>query len=596
MSVLQTPRVNFVGTISWSPGLANNNRDVFDAAKAEVILPAGVSVESFPTFLIHSMQDFGIWNLYGSHDATFEHYEDESQADDNTRVVGGRIGTRLVETDPLLGKRVRLNGKLVDLDPAAVWNSQIFFDRFSLGDAQVGFTARRHRTMHSRWINFRRNLEQLDIAGSAGVVWQTVFPKSHIQYRGVEQSPLLKALQDAPNADGLMLRFATYRTLYFQNGIYNDAEHRPRDLAQLEQLHREGKYFENPAYSRVVGSVGLWTNDEPETWPGGRYLVPANPLPPLAVGGRPFALGPAVVEIAGSTMALDFLHAIPEMNGDLEKPNLGELIVGVSFEGNFLQLGTISPSQYGTQAYERDAGIITVPIQLTAIASSMLKNGSIEVRATAGSQTVTVLAEQTRVVLADQRDAYTTMGDTFRQDIRVLERGEAPPAPTSVAIGKYVGLTKNPDPNVVVQVDEAGEVAVELDTSVVGPADFGMVAFDSADETPPELPQRIDITAGQFISVRVLVSDDDLESNTSDDQLTWDFIYNAVLRNWDLMNPIMNLRGLPLGDENVMRDLAADIVDVVSEMEHESTRYMPITRDLSRGKRQLLQRWADRQA
>ena len=591
MSVLQTPRINFVGTISWSPGLANNQSGLFDSSTATVILPDGISSEQFPDYLVARLAREGIWNLYGSHDAKFEHYEKGPREDDNTRVVGGIIGSKRVEADPLIGAKARLNGKLVDLDPAAVWNSQIFFDRFSIGDSSLGFTATRHKTMHSRWINFQRNLDRLDIAGSAGVVWQTVFPKSSIRYRGAEQSPLLSSLKNAPDANGLMLRFATYRTLYFQNGIYNNEEYKPRDIEQLQQLHSEGKFFENPAYSRVVGSVGLWVGDEPETWPGGRFLVPANSIESLSVDGSPFVLGPAVAEVFNSSIALDFIHTIPELNRQLEKTNLGKLVVGVSEGGEFSELGVVDPIQYEREAYERDSGIITVPIQTTQATRNKLANGRIEVWCQSERVNKLVLAEQPKVVVAEQRDAYTTIDDSFQQEVRVFDRGQPASKSTSIVVGKYRGLRRTEDAQSVVSLTEDGEAVLPLDTTKIGPFDFGMAAFDPENEVP-QLPPRIDITSGQFLSVRVLASDDELEANTSDDELTWKLIYGEILQNWDLMNPIMNLRGLPLSDEAEMTALAAVIAEVISKEMHESFRYMPITRDLSRGKRLLLERWA----
>ena len=91
--------------------------------------------------------------------------------------------------------------------------------------------------------------------------------------------------------------------------------------------------------------------------------------------------------------------------------------------------------------------------------------------------------------------------------------------------------------------------------------------------------------------MRFLPTDDELESSISDAELTWELIYDRVLRNWDLVNPIMSLRGLPLNDETAIRDAKERVLEVINLANHESTGYMPITRDLSVGKRRLLERW-----
>ena len=90
--------------------------------------------------------------------------------------------------------------------------------------------------------------------------------------------------------------------------------------------------------------------------------------------------------------------------------------------------------------------------------------------------------------------------------------------------------------------------------------------------------------------MRVLPFDDELESKTPDSALTWPFIYANVLRTFDLIYPAMsqvrNLDSLP-----VVEGMAVQIKAAVALSTFESTLYMPITRDLSAGKRKLLQRF-----
>lgn len=595
MSTLTSPRVNFVGTISWDPGLANNNANIFDARSVEVQLPAGQTNESFPQYLLNNLVRFGIWNLYGTHDARFE--TNLPNPADNTRIVSGRlspVGNPLV-TDPLLGRPVRLRGKLVDLDPEAVWNSQIFFDDFQLGDNTVGLKATRYKTMHSRWINFRRNLDRLESAGSAGVVWQTVFPRDQIQYFGLEQSPMLTALRNAAegqNAEGIMLRFATYRTLYFQNGLMNSQPNRPRDLAELQRLHLEGKRFSNPAYGKLVGSVGIWNSGEPTTWPAGRFLVPSNSIPSLAVGGAPFTLGPAVIEIdyANNRLHVDFLHTIPELNRSLDKPNLGSLCVALRHRSELTTLAVIAPDAYGRAAYERDAGIISLPLNISARLRQKLIEGELVLLGQAHGQPAMWLEEQPLVAVAEKRDYYLSANKTENASVRVYDRGQPPQKQMSVLVGRYQGLTRMSDIETVVQTDGDGVAHFTLQSGPPEVADYGFVVRDESTQLQ-SLPDELDITAGQFLSTRILPADDELEANTSDAQLTWELIYERVLRNWDLVNPIMTLRGLPLNDEDAIRAAKDRILQVISLGAHESSEYMPITRDLSEGKRRLLIRW-----
>ncbi|HYG83076.1 MAG TPA: hypothetical protein VD861_21950, partial [Pyrinomonadaceae bacterium] len=247
MSILKFPRLYFRGLISWDPGLGNNNSDVYDAANVQIILPTGVTFETFKQWVIEN--DFRNWNYYGTQNGQF--------VGDQTKITGGVISPEepVITSDPVVGKPVQFLGKLVDLDPFAVWNSQLFFDGLSFGDDQAGVVAERFHRMHSRWINFRRNLGGLPIAGNAAVVWQTVFPADRFKLTNAAGSPLLDALREAAGRDdarGLMIRFCTYRTLYFQNGILNDIPQQPRNTRELHQLYGEGQLFSNPAYSLVV--------------------------------------------------------------------------------------------------------------------------------------------------------------------------------------------------------------------------------------------------------------------------------------------------------------------------------------------------------
>jgi hypothetical protein len=589
----------FKGTMSWDPGLANNNSNIYDSRRVEVKVPVGTTNATFPRFLIDNIATFGIWNLYGSHDAKFEHYPDGRNSDDNTRIVGGTFGPGRapLEDDGLVGLPVSLNGKLVDLDPEAVWNSQIYFDHFMIGDNNVGISAPRSETMHSRWINFRRNLDRLDIAGAAGVVWQTVFPKESLTFQGLDRSKLLqefkRRLDDDPTVQGLMLRFSTYRTLYFQNGLFNNTTERPRDVAELMRLHQEGKSFSNPAYSRLIGVIGLWNQGEPSTWPGGRFLIPAGAMPATTVGGTPVSIGPAVAEVVGSRLILDFLHTIPEANRALDKVNLGDLIVSLQDGEYSIDIGRITSSQYGRSEYERNAGIIELPLSMTGWITDRLAKSDIVISGISDGNRVPLLVERRFNAVANHRDLYLNKDELSTTRCRVFDRGQTPTEAMRLVVGRYEGLTRTSDPVVELAVSGDGAVDVPLQHSVLGPIDYGMEAFPTGSLTP-DLPSALDITAGQFFSTRTLPVDTELTQGVTDAQLTWDFIYNTVLRHWDLTNPIMSLRGIPLNDQKIMESLASAIINIIDDAPEmlSSTRAMPITRDLSKGKRELLRRWA----
>jgi hypothetical protein len=96
-----------------------------------------------------------------------------------------------------------------------------------------------------------------------------------------------------------------------------------------------------------------------------------------------------------------------------------------------------------------------------------------------------------------------------------------------------------------------------------------------------------------FVNVRVLPADADL-ANVPDAQLTWDFIYSNVLQYYYRLYPGMD-QYIELNDPTVVGNAnnRAMIKARTSKELWNSTLYMPHTRELSDGKRTLLQRWCD---
>ena len=80
----------------------------------------------------------------------------------------------------------------------------------------------------------------------------------------------------------------------------------------------------------------------------------------------------------------------------------------------------------------------------------------------------------------------------------------------------------------------------------------------------------------------MLPFDNALERNTPDSMLTWKFVYDNVLRVFDLVYPVMSLV-MNLASGKVVEKMAAQVEAATSLSIFESTLAMPITRDLSEG-------------
>ena len=107
------------------------------------------------------------------------------------------------------------------------------------------------------------------------------------------------------------------------------------------------------------------------------------------------------------------------------------------------------------------------------------------------------------------------------------------------------------------------------------------------------------ITNAPSISLRILPNDEDfgayfVDPNASEpvgnDQLTFEVVYEKVLRTYYLLYPIMN-QVFPLNSEAAVTAHAPAILKVTDPELWMSIHFMPRTRDMSASRRTLLQAW-----
>lgn len=229
--------------------------------------------------------------------------------------------------------------------------------------------------MHSRWINLSRiysaDPQLTQPAASVACCFQVCIPNTGIVWQngagGGPASPLLTALQEASTRDsaqGVMVRFTAYVNMYFRNGILNGIAQQARDYTDLaallakawESWNQSGStsdFFSQPCYSHVVGSIGVWNDDELASVQMGRYLSAKDPVAP-AGEKKATMLGPvaAQVDYQNNILSLDLGSAVPEIAvagtpaSSLEKLDLGTLGVGILNGSGFLPIGRLYYAQY----------------------------------------------------------------------------------------------------------------------------------------------------------------------------------------------------------------------------------------------------------
>ncbi|QFS42574.1 hypothetical protein [Nostoc sphaeroides] len=663
MSVLSLPRLYFTGEVSWNPSTPNNFPELYNQGN-NTANTNGASEDKFTKEVITIGNS---WNFYGDHSSKF--------VADNTKIVGGTLpdGRAANSGDNLVGTPVQIignifnnhptAGRLVDVDPYASWTSQIFFNELVIGNNQIGITGLRERQMCSYWIDFVRNYNtsrDLIIAGIASAVFQTSIPYDQLQFNGQQDSQLLQALQQAmqqDNAQGLMIRLCAYRTLYYQNGIRNQISQQPRNRDELSALYLKGEVFSNPAYSLIVGSIGVWKKGELSTAPAGRYLEAGASVTCLNDSSLPGRqLGPVVAEVNQSTktLSIDLISTFPEWNSSAQKADFGSVSVGVEDNtGNFTEITTLNYSQYNQPAYEAQAGIVDIPLNDSQV--NLVEQGQLAFQVNTTGQSVTALKEVVYTALSDNRAFYLEQSDTNKQCvIQILYKGKPAPAGTKLLLAQYdngngdtpllipsslkyticpeenqksvssvnklmasrSGIapistqerlnasTQSPFVNIntgtVVTADAQGIVTLQVNPIQEGCCNIALIPFGQS-ESQPCIPQKLDTTFSNYVTVRVMPFDDDL-TQTPDNQLTWDFMYNHIFKVYNLIYPVMS-QVIPMNNrllvEGATMQIRATLGDdnkengVIHNTMWESTMYMSITRDLSFGKRQLLRRWCD---
>lgn len=588
MSILAPPRLHFRGTFTTNVDTANNDDivQVIDDVAMQVDT-AGMSDEDFIRWMEGTITSGGpqpreiiraSWNYYGTNGCGFEQCAITSvDLPDGRRVISPGEEP-LIGADVFLGLPAHRNtGLMVDLDPEGVIATQIFADavRIVAGGGQVLRGA--PSVAHSRWLSFERNLG-LPGFGGASAVWQMALPAASLQI-SQNISPTLDALRElAGQRRGLVMRFCTYALA-------------PR-IAQsvLAERFRNGQKDQNPAVGRVVGTIGVWDDGEFGSASADRRLHPAGSV---SLDHQPVRLGPAAarIDLGRNVVALDLVTAFPEVDGSLEKADLGTVTIAVvAADGAVTPLGRVD---YDRTTYEEAAGVVEIPFP--ASANGAAAAGRLQVIHDASA--MALLDEPDITIETDDRNLYLQTGETREVTIQFSRRGAVPGERLSAVALQYVTSNKaqpaQPSPveqHVVltpdrVECDESGVVTFTIRAIRPGTC---AVAFQHEDEPVGEL----DATLAAFFNVRVFPTDD--YSSVPDSDLTFEFLYGEVLRYYHLVYPGMS-RVFPLNSEEAVRENAEAILERIDPAAWGKWEYMPRTREMSEGKRALLARWCQLQ-
>ncbi|MFN8531091.1 MAG: hypothetical protein U0670_21010 [Anaerolineae bacterium] len=640
MTYLDRPRAHFFGKVSVNMPTGNNatadtqDRPYFDPDQV-TLDPLGGTPAQFREWL-HQLNPTGYvnggWNLYGDNSIHFDHVRIHSvELPDQTLLSDSAQDRVIGSVVSLLGSEyygTRTGAVLVDLDPNDGFTTQMFAEEFrlSLGDNAL-MTAVLPVKTYSRWVNLWRNLALGGDRGSSAV-WHLAFPPESLNYSAVG-SPFLTQLQAfTQQGYGICIRLCTY--------LFH---HRP--YREIASRYRQGDRFSLPGEMVVIGTLGTWIPGEPATLPAARLLVPnlEKPLPLPADTrtqrrGQTFYLGAALaqVDVTRKVITLDLVNTFPEIAGmdtlDTNDPrdvlperiNLGTLSLQVRATDTptYHCIGVLAfDNQTGVPAYNKNAylqngGIVEISYD-PDLEHDILEQDLHLLHGVDDSSPV-LLAETPYHVIVDQRGLYLELEDQTALDvpIQLLMRGRPSPAgvlltaelssshPTQsretasdadrAAIGETAAGVVTFSPIMI--TDEEGRGIVRLQAERAGIGKLWLIPPGEPDWTQTPETVRYFLRAGlsAYVNVRVLPDDRHFDALT-DAELTWDTLYTEVFRYYSLLYPIMNAY-INFDDQVAITAAADRIVQFISPETQNTTLYMPITRDLSNGKRRLIERWA----
>jgi len=577
MAHFALPRLYFRGDFRVDVCTCNNDdiasafpdQQFIDSARVAVDT-LGMDDNAFAVWLRELASPFGIragWNLYGDYSCGF--------VDGKVHAVQPRGSGPIdnVADDLLVGATIATpNAVMVDLDPEGTLGTQIFCDELSISKAPDLQIVGRPTRFFSRWVS-RRNLAARGFTGFAAT-WCAAIPPDQMTI-APGNSQTLDDFRKAHDAGlGLFVRFCTYLVA-------------PRvSQQQLALDFAINRRTHNPAFGKLLGTIGVWEPNEMTSIPIARRL---NAVGTLLHDHVPFTLNPAfaVIDRMEKRISIDLINAFPEINESLHKVDVGKVAVVVSSSAaTGSQRHVIGEVAYDRAAYEGHGGMVDVPYP-DAI-DHLVEDGSVSLVQTATH--LVLLDEITATVETDDRCVYLQEHEQADVAVRLHHKGRAPTGATTVRVKQYITTNKTFAPTTTASA--VVTVPDQVDLPAIGAGTITIKAARPGTCVIVMLPPGEDESSIQFFfNVRVLPEDN--YDAIPDSTVTFPFIYQQVLRYYHLIYPAMN-EVIDLSEEFDVSLAAQAIQERIQKNNWASTSYMPISRDLSDGKRKLLVRWCAR--
>ncbi|MBC9726300.1 ferritin-like domain-containing protein [Streptomyces sp. TRM68367] len=536
MSYLGFPRLNFAGTFQADVATVNNLSPYFDNNLFE------------PRFQwrMNLPDANGLWNPRGSGALRLTDVRVTSVCRPDGRVVTD------TSHDPVVGGRLadddrRPNGKFVDLDPQNQMVPEIYGLRLRVLDAKGREQLRGDfapAVMEDVWI--RATLPSG--RGDPSATYQSVL--TDVQWAAEVSSPLLRTLRKATHGGMLSVKFT-------MDGVEDGVE----------------RWIDSLTFGRIVGSIGPYAEGEPRHLVAGRRLRRTDDAGPLNHA-------PCRVDEAARTVFVDLGNSIraTSRGGPLE--SVGPLRLAF-LDGDGAPQDLAPLEGMDTDFYERLAGIVTARLSPEQTAS--LRERRLAVVDTSGERPAVVLAENEDATFLRADGGVFRLypeepHDTARTVIHATRYGR-PAAGVRIALDTdslpatlSVSTTATTDRNGRAEITLAGKDPGRPRRVIDGiVTDIGYRLADGAKEPEGRLSVRI------------------FSHHPVPERPTWVRDVQPVLQQYANLYPAMR-DVFDLGNYGQVVSHAAYMRKSLLAP-RESPHHMPVTRDLSPGKRDTIVKW-----
>lgn len=634
MSLFDYPRINFKGTIQLNPGTANN-----DDYAGNALLPAswgpfagetlalidsktvrartyGMSDEAFIAW-VQSAQTFDLqgqpgetkqiipaeWNYYGAMDAQI-----------TAQIIGVQTAPGQIYSQPdssvplteMLGAAISFSGgHFTDVNsegsPPA---TQFFMDEMTLAKGDQIFLQGSPLKGACQWLNFYRNVNLTADGGAGGYIY-------HVIKKGAGTTINLPGFDD-PKIVGVIFRYYLYRP-----DISGTNE-------QIEALYRQKKT--NPATTEIVGTFApLYADEHILTTPVGRLLVSNQTQIQTPAGSHNngnnglIALGPAVLRQRDNLVSADFIGAFPDyfQNNANPKYDFGAVSLVVFAGFNSAVVGAVAYAN--TEQGDQQGWLFDFDLTANPAAQQVLQTANAKfklIHATFGD----ILTETDYYFVTNQQAIYA---EQFGSGAEFLNQGTTEPATITVfqygqeltaencppiTVWQYrsvplqapgnaeaIHTSLKPGDPIIINTDQPGNFLLTFsinDAATAPPAGYPPKSY-STFMFPPF------ITNAPSITLRILPNDEDFSRYYVDPRaaepvgnelLTFDVVYEKVLRTYYLLYPAMN-QVFALNSERKVAHYASAILQATDPATWMRIGYMPRTRDLSASRAKLLRAW-----